>query len=628
MCGIAGIIDFTGRPVDEGVLREFCGSLAHRGPDDTGIWARAEAGFSVGLAHTRLAVIDPSPDGHQPMTDPTGRHAICYNGELYNHRALAGELSGHLRTHCDTEVALNACMQWGPAALERFDAMWAMAFVDTATRQGHLSRDPFGIKPLYYTRQHNRLIFASELKILRNCPGIDLAICHEAVDLYLNLGFIPHPYTIYNNVFKLPPGHRLDFDRDGPVEPVALHSLPTPADVSHVPYDEATRRVRDLVEQAVLSQRVADVPLGAFLSGGLDSAIVVACLARAGGERVKTFSIGYAEHPRYDETGHAEHVARHFNTNHHAFHLTFHDVLATVEPILDHLGEPFGDSSLLPTALVSRHTRRHVTVALSGDGGDELFGGYWRYLGHHYLRRYHRMPAMIRRGLIEPLLNHLPDARTTPWLDRARQLRKLLRGQSEDPLGRHVAWSRITTDNVARDLIGPARAAEARERLRSLYESAAPELHPQDELGRILRADLKLTLPGDMLFKVDTASMAHSLEVRVPLLSRDLVEFVTALPIDYRISATRTKRILRDAFRDVLPESILHRKKMGFEVPVGEFLRHELRDMFNDVVTPATLDAFGIDSQAVSRFHDQHTRRRADHTELLWSLLVLCKWHQ
>jgi asparagine synthase (glutamine-hydrolysing) len=629
MCGIAGIIDFRGRPIDQATLTRLGQALAHRGPDHSGIWVHKSDNFSAGLAHTRLAVIDPGPQAHQPMTDPDGRYAITYNGELYNYQALGRELTGPTRTASDTEVALKACIAWGPAALQKFDAMWAMAFVDTQTQTGHLSRDPLGIKPLYYIHHDHQLIFASELTALKCIPALPLEIDSDAMACYLNLGYIPHPPTIYRNILKLPPGHRLCFDANGPGKPQRFYYLADPP-ARTLPYELAVDELRQRVEKAVVGQRIADVPLGAFLSGGLDSSIVVACLSRQADQQVKTFSIGYSDHPRYDETNYAKLIADHFKTEHHEFRLSFNDVLQTVEPMLNHLGEPFADSSLLPTALVSKYTRQQVTVALSGDGGDELFGGYWRYLGHHYLARYHCWPAFIRRGLIEPVLGLMPSAKSTHWLDRLRQARKLIKGDFADPLERHLAWAKYMDDRLSADLLGDERTKSAAESIKRIYQDAPKawrrNFSPPPGLESILLADLAVGLPADMLHKVDTASMYHSLEVRVPLLSADLVDFVAGLPLEYKISRNNGKRILRDAFRDYLPPVILQRSKMGFEVPVGEFLRNELRDMYHDVVTPSALSDLNINPQTAQHLYHQHLTRRQDRTDLLWALLVLCWW--
>lgn len=634
MCGIAGIIDFRGRAIDETVLRRMGAALAHRGPDDSGVWTHHAPGFCAGLAHTRLAVIDPTPEAHQPMIDAGGSRAVAYNGELYNYRSLRGQLPVAPRTASDTEVVLGACSAWGPDALRRFDGMWALAYVDAADRVGHLSRDPFGIKPLYYAEHDGRLVFASEMRALACVPDLPREIDPDAVSACLNLGYIPHPQTIYHGVHKLPPGHVLRFAARGLAEPERYYHLaPRQATTSPLTFDAAASRLREVIAAAVLRQKVSDVPLGAFLSGGLDSSVVVACLAREADVPVKTFSIGYANQPRYDETQYAEMVARHFGTEHRSFRLTFKDVLDTIEPMLGHLGEPFADSSLLPTSLVSRYTRGHVTVALSGDGGDELFGGYWRYLGHHYLQRYHRLPRALRKGVIEPLLRWLPSARSSRRLDRLRQARKLLRGNADDPMDRHLAWACHLGGGLAAELLGDERARASADSLLRLYRDAPDDLCSADvpslsALERILLADLAVGLPADMLHKVDLASMYHSLEVRVPLLSADVVEFVTALPIDYRIRDASGKRILRAAFHDMLPEAVLRRSKMGFEVPIGEFLRNELREMYADVVTPAALRDFGLDPAVAEKLYREHAVRREDHSEILWSLFVLCCWKQ
>ncbi len=643
MCGIAGIIDFRGQPIDRNLLERFCASMACRGPDEHGIWTSTAHRVTVGLAHTRLAVIDPTPEGHQPMLAPNGAHALAYNGELYNDASLRGELGGSFTTRCDTETVLHACMRWGPDAVQRLDAMFALAFVDAAGPGGFLARDRFGIKPLYYAHHHDRLIFASEMNTLL-LADVPREIDADALNLYLLVGYIPHPFTIYRHVRKLAPGHLLTWDEAGPAAPRRYHHIAPDTDAATLSFRDAAAKLRHLIESAVERQCVADVPLGAFLSGGLDSSAIVAAMARRGTSRIKTFSIGYADHPRYDETTYAEQVAACFGTEHHAFQLTFSDILHTVEPMLARLGEPFADSSLLPTALISRHTREHVTVALSGDGGDELFGGYWRYIGQHHHRRYQRLPAILRRGVIEPLLKLLPTARSTPLLSRVRQLKKLALTDATDPLGLHLAWARIIDPATAAGLLGADRASGGSRLLRDIYESGATdgmpssahEPHPtssvagagQFDLARILAADLAVGLPGDMLHKVDIASMTHSLEVRVPLLSADVVSFACSLPLEHRISGTAGKRVLREAFRDLLPPPVLTRPKMGFEVPVGEFLRHELRDMYHDRVTPAALTSLGLNPATAAKLFDDHLHRRRDSAEILWALLVLCDWHQ
>lgn len=640
MCGIAGVIDLAGRPVGADALLVAQQALLHRGPDDRGIRQCHEGDFFAGLVHTRLAVLDLSPAGHQPFADATGRYHITYNGEVYNFAALRRELAGRcdFRTQCDTEVLLAMLIEEGVRGLARLNGMWAFAFVDTATRTGFLARDRFGKKPLYYAALPGaggpsaRLVFASEMRALLpllRASDARLEVDREALRLYLALGFIPHPLTIFRGVHKLPPGHVLEFDAAAVHAPRRYYRIPA-AQAPAPDYPEAQAELRRRIAAAVNARRIADVPLGAFLSGGLDSAVVVAELAAAAGA-VRTFSIGYSDQAAYDETRYARLVADRFGTEHHEFRLTFGDVLDAIPTLLDHLAEPFADSSLIPTSLVSRATRRHVTVALSGDGGDELFGGYWRYRGHHYLSRYRRLPRPLRRWLIEPLLSAAPSAKSSRLLNRVRQARKLLRADAADPFERHAAWSCLAEPDVLSDLIPDADAEDLAGRLRRSRQDIAPGQSAADELTPLLLADLAFSLPADMLSKVDTASMLHALEVRVPFLDPDVVEFVAGLPITYKCEPARPdgqKRILRDAYRDRLPAEILTRPKMGFEVPVGEFLRRELRDMYRDIVRADTLRGLGIDPATAERLWEEHAARRHERADILYALLVLCWWRR
>ncbi|MBN1491578.1 MAG: asparagine synthase (glutamine-hydrolyzing) [Phycisphaerae bacterium] len=637
MCGIAGVIDYSGRPVEAQALAAARDALAHRGPDDSGLWRHEADGFFAALVHTRLAVLDPSPAGHQPFADPAGRYHITYNGEIYNFHDLQDELAGDyaFRTQCDTETLLAALIRWGPEALGRFNGMWAFAFVDLAGRAGWLARDRFGIKPLYYATGHGGagasatwLAFASEMRalvpLLRE-RGVSLEIDREALRLYLSLGFVQHPLTIFRGIRKLAPGHRLAFANGRIEPPERFYRIPA---ASPPDYETAQVELRTRLAAAVGARRLSDVPLGAFLSGGLDSAVVVAELARHSGSRVKTFSIGYADQPQYDETRFARAVAERFGTEHHEFRLTPTDVLGAIDPLLEHMAEPFADSSLIPTSLVSYHTRQHVTVALSGDGGDELFAGYWRYRGHDYLRRYRRLPAPLRRWLIEPLLAAAPAAKSSGWLNRLRQARKLLRAGSDDPFECHAAWSRLAEVGVVEDLCPEGGGIDLAERLRDAGRGLGPDAGQPDALSAILLADLAFSLPADMLAKVDTASMFHSLEVRVPMLDPAVVQFVAGLPIEYKRRGGQQKRILRDAYAGLLPPEVLRRRKMGFEVPIGEFMRRELREAYLDTVRDSTLRELGLTPSVASSLWQEHQSRRAERADVLYALFVLCRWRE
>lgn len=630
MCGIAGVIDFRGREIAQDRLLAAREAVAHRGPDDRGLWRHASDRFFAALVHTRLAVLDTTDAGHQPFADPSGRFHLAYNGEVYNFADLRRSLEGRypFRTQCDTEALHAALIHEGTAALGRLNGIFAFAFVDAAEHRALLARDPFGVKPLYYAFDDDRLVFASEmgaiLPLLDDPSGLD--IDREALHLFLSLGFIPHPLTVYRGVRKLGPGCLLALDPGGGPNVSRYHRLAPAAPPAD--YGDASRELRGRIGAAVAAQRIADVPLGAFLSGGLDSSVVVAELARSVTGPLKTFSIGYADQPQYDETRYARLVAERFDTEHHEFKLTARDVLEEIPALLDHLAEPFADASLIPTSLVSRHTRGHVTVALSGDGGDELFAGYWRYLGHRYIERYRRIPSILRRGLVEPLLRAAPSAKSSPLLNRIRQARKLLRGDFEDPFDRHAAWSRLAEAEVIDSLVpGPAGVSLA-EMLLAAVRDLAPDHRAIDPLTPILLADLAFSLPADMLFKVDAASMRHALEVRVPLLDTSVVELAAGLPIEWKMGGGAQKRILRDAYRDVLPVEVLERGKMGFEVPIGEFLRGPLRDAWQEAVRDDVLQDLGLRPDTARAIWSDHQARRHERADILYALFVLCRWEQ
>lgn len=633
MCGIAGIIDFRGRPVSPARLGLCCDRLAHRGPDDRGTWLGHTPAFSIGLAHTRLAVIDPKPEGRQPMFDSQDRFVIVFNGTIYNYRELRNELSAEgcsFRTETDTEVILNGYSRWGWRVLERLNGMWAFCLVDTRDGVGFLVRDRFGIKPLIYSVSEDELGFASEMGAWEALTNSALNVRPAGVHHYLRYGYIAQPHTIYEGCHRLLPGCLLHFDRSGAGRPQRYYRLQPDDQLAGLSYPEACQELRARIGRSVKLRTVSDVPLGAFLSGGLDSSIIVSHLASDTSARPHTFSIAFADQPRYDESRYARLVARHFGTDHHELDLRFDDVIKHLPVMLNHLAEPFADASLIPVSLLSGHARRGVTVALSGDAADELFGGYDRYVGHHLLQRYRRLPRLLRRRLIEPLLAVLPASKSN-WLgNRVRQARKLLRSQAENELERHLMWSRSLSPQ-AELLLDPNRHMPCVSSAESILEEVlGPDLvrfWSHDPLNLILLLDLHYQLPADMLHKVDLASMYYGLEVRVPMLDPAVVELAASMSSAFKLQGRTAKRILRDAYRDVLPSEILARKKMGFELPIGEFLRHGLRDMFFDVVSPRTIEALPpLSFQGVMELYREHVERRAEHADILYALLVLCFW--
>lgn len=633
MCGIAGIVDFSGAPPSPQRLQRALHCLAPRGPDDRGTWIAPAGRPAVGLAHTRLAVIGPGGAGRQPLSDPEGRYRIVFNGTIYNYPQLKTELQhrGHcFVTRTDTEVLLHGYMHWGEEVFQRLSGMWACAIYDAQDRRGVLCRDRFGIKPLVYGLQGSELVFASDLKTLESIAAAQLTIDPAGLAEFVRCGWILHPRTIYEQCRRLPPGHVLGFGESGADQPRRYYRVqpaePAPADEA-----EAVVRLRTAISSSVRSRCIADVPLGAFLSGGLDSSIVVRELAQVGAGRLQTFSIGYPDQPRYDESRRAQEVASAFGTRHHAIMLGFGEVLQALPRLLDDLGEPFADASYVPSALLAEHTRRHVTVALSGDGGDELFGGYRRYLAHHAWARYMRQPAGVRAA-VRAAVGLAPASKSSFLGERLRRVKKLLRASSDQPLQRHWMWSRILTPEGER-LLDPGGRLEAPGDPQALCGAAlGPELLQRtagDWMNQVLLLDLHGQLPADMLHKVDLAGMRSALEVRVPLLDPAVVELATAMPSSWKIRGARGKHILKKAYAADLPPAVLRGPKMGFELPIGEFLRGPLRAMFMDVVTRDVVDTLPpLSHDGIQELYRQHCARRDDHADVLYAMLVLCWWRR
>ena len=567
------------------------------------------------------------------MLDPTGRLVIVFNGLIYNYRELRRQLADagcRFRTDTDTEVILNGYLTWGQDLLRRLNGMWAFCIYDMHDRAGLLARDRFGIKPLLYSSFDDQLVFASEMSALKSLSDAPRDLRPASIHHLLRFGYIPHPDTIYHSCHRLSPGHLLHFDERGVQTPQRYYQLKVDPDLQRLTYEDACSEVRARIGRSVERRMVADVPLGAFLSGGLDSSIIVSHLATASSSPPQTFSIGFKDQPRYDETHYADIVARRFNTDHHPFMLSFADVIDHLPKMLDHLGEPFADASLIPTSLVSAQTRQNVTVALSGDGADELFGGYYRYLGHHYLRRYRFLPQWVREVFVEPLLAVLPSAKSSGFGNRIRQAKKLLRTTVDDPLERHFIWSRILSPEAERQL-DPGGEMPYFPAFQPFFEGVlGPELFRRwadDPLNQILLMDLHYQLPADMLHKVDLAAMSHALEVRVPMLDPEVVELAAALPSSFKLQGTTKKRLLVDAYRDHLPPEILTRPKMGFELPIGEFLRNELRDMFLSTVTREIVESIPpLHFDGIIQIYKDHTTRRAENADILYAILVLCWW--
>jgi asparagine synthase (glutamine-hydrolysing) len=619
-------------------LRKMAAALSHRGPDDDGtFW---DAGAGIGLGHRRLSIIDLSAEGHQPMESASGRYVIVFNGEVYNFRAIRAELEGgaappSFRGHSDTEVMLAAIEAFGVVrAVERFVGMFAFAVWDRRERRLHLVRDRLGVKPLYYGFADGRLVFGSELKALVAANGFSRDIDRSALAAYLRYGYVPSPHSIYRAAHKVAPGSIVTF---GAPEPTAAEHVRywSAADVatagirSPLAYsdDEATRELERLIDDAVGLRMVADVPLGAFLSGGVDSSTVVARMQALSARPVRTFSIGFAD-ATYDESRAAEAVARHLGTDHTALTVTDHEVLPLLPKMAEVYDEPFADSSQLPTYVVSQLARRDVTVALSGDGGDELFGGYNRHVwGPRLWTALRRVPLPARRALRGALFRLSPEqwdgvfAALGPAAPRVR-----LAGNKVHKLSTTLLAGSV--DEMYRTLVSRWDSPEAL-LLSPVQEARNPLLDarlatPSDSM---MLWDTVSYLPDDIMTKVDRASMAVSLEAREPLLDHRLFEFAWRLPRKMKMRGGETKWLLRRVLYRSVPKGLVDRPKMGFAVPIGPWLRGPLREWAEELLRPSALASEGLlDGKRVQVAWREHLSGRRNLGEELWTIIAFEAW--
>ncbi len=618
MCGIAGIVRRDAEPVDERVLASMCDAIRHRGPDDDGFYVRP----GVGLSMRRLAIIDLA-HGQQPISNEDGTVWIVFNGEIYNYQSLRTELVklGHrLATNSDTEAIVHAYEEWGADCPRRLRGMFAFAIWDERKEELLLARDRVGKKPLLYcVTPSGQLVFGSEFQALIKHPEVSRDVDEAALHHYLTFMCVPAPLTAYRAIRKLEPGHTLRHTRDGEII-ITRYWEPDFNRKEKWDEEEAGERAVEMLRDAVRVRLMSEVPLGAFLSGGIDSSAVVALMSQESSDPVKTFSIGFDEQD-FSELHHARRVAEHVGADHHEF-VVRPDAMEVLPTLVEH----YGDSSAIPTYYVARETRRHVTVALNGDGGDECFAGYERYAAMRLAESYRRVPAPLREGVIRQAINLLPTSETRRT--RLRDVKRFARAASMPPVERYLRWISVF-DADAKDSL---YTTEFRERM-SAHRAAdfiAPWFSRANGAGVVdaaLLADTMTYLPNDLLVKVDIASMAVSLEARSPFLDHHVIEFAASLPESLKLRGRTTKYLLKKVLRKLLPAENLDRRKQGFGVPIGHWFRGAMQPFLRETLLSEKHLRRGLfRPDAVRRLVEEHTAAERDHSHRLWSLLMLELW--
>lgn len=631
MCGFAGFLEFApARSRDESVrlVEQMTNRLTHRGPDDHGQWLN-ESG-TVAMGHRRLSILDTSQHGHQPMTSPCGRFVLAYNGEVYNHLELRRELQQGgvtFRGQSDTETIVAAFSEWGIAStIERCVGMFAMAVWDTHQQSLTLIRDRLGIKPLYYGLSHGSFLFGSELKALRVHPAFDSSLNRGAISRFLQHSYVPTPHTIHSNFRKLPAGSALTISASKKLtsnadlssvnvwwdaKSVAQQSLSNPVSDSH---DAMVERLDELLTDAVRLRMLSDVPLGAFLSGGIDSSLVCALMQKQSDRPVQTFTIGFEE-AGYNEADHAKRIAQHLGTDHTEYYVTPDEARDVIPRLPEMYDEPFADSSQIPTFLVSQLARQHVTVALSGDGGDELFGGYNRYF--HIRDRWLQVSRIPCRKLISKLLSVPGNLLAGRWRDRFLYRANLLGMNSAGALYQNANLHWPPGDNLVQNSTDAG----------STYWNQDAWLHAGNPIEEWMWLDAATYLPDDILTKVDRASMAVSLEVRVPVIDHRVFELAWSLPFDSKVSSNNGKLILQDVLSRYVPREMFERPKMGFGVPIDAWLRGPLRDWAESLLTERRLRDQGLlNPEPIRRKWQEHLSGKTDWHYHLWDVLMLQAW--
>lgn len=629
MCGIAGIIALNEKGRHQvPKIQQSIRTLETRGPDDEGIYTHEE----IGIGQRRLSIIDTSKEANQPMWDHSNRYVIVYNGEIFNFNQLrsrhfSDEEQKNFRTKSDTEVLLELFVKKGAACLSLLDGFFAFAIYDTLKKDLFIARDRFGKKPLYIYQDQDMFVFASEMKGIL-AFDIPKKLNYEAFKLYLQFAYIPQPLSIFQDVKKIAPGSYITLS-NGIATEKKWYELPLCSDYSNaVSYETAQTELEKLLDEAVEKRLISDVPLGAFLSGGIDSSVIVA-LASHHKKGLNTFSIGFKGEHFFDETRYAEMIAKKFKTNHATFTLGVGDYLEHIYDVLNYLDEPFADTSALPQFILCMETRKHATVAISGDGGDEVFAGYNKHYAEWQARRKSLVSALAKAG--SPLWKILPKSRDNKISNLFRQLNRFAEAANNNSGERYWQWASTFSEKDVNELLHSNIKAKVDESAIQNIKTGYLSGIKDDDFNSVLKTDLDLVLAGDMLVKVDMMSMANSVEVRCPFLDHHVVEFAFSLPSHYKINGEGRKKIVKDSFRKLLPEEIYNRGKQGFEIPMLSWFRHELNTfIFEELLNEKFIEEQGLfDYNFISKMKKQlHSSKSENIVEQLWVLVVFQYWYK
>ena len=623
MCGIVGFINANSDGASREILQQMNKCIVHRGPDEDGFFVKN----NVGLAMRRLAIIDLK-GGQQPIYSEDRTKAIVFNGEIYNFQTLRADLEklGHkFYTNCDTEIIVHLYQRYGADCVTHLSGMFAFAIWDETDQSLFVARDRLGKKPLLYSLQTNGdLIFGSEFSALLSHPKVSREINFEAIDDYLSYLCVPAPHTAFKQIKKLEPAHWLRW-KNGVIE-TKRYWLPDFSKKIKISEVEAVEETTRVMREATKSRLISEVPLGAFLSGGVDSSIVVALMAEAGANPVKTFSIGFDE-ADFSELKYAKMVAEHIGAEHHEF-IVKPDAMEILPKLIEHYGEPYADSSAIPTYYVAKETRRHVTVALNGDGGDESFAGYERYMGMKVAETYNRLPKILRKSLIEFPFSQLPDSKK--YRSRLRSAKRFVQSASLPKTERYFKWVSAVAPDLKRELLtANFRANLNGSRPIDLLDEWFERANGANVVEETMFVDQMTYLPNDLLVKVDIASMANSLEARSPFLDHKVIEFAASLPPEIKVKTGDTKTLLKKVAANLVPREAIYRRKMGFGVPIGAWLRNEMRGFLETNLLSDKFEQRGFfEAAKVKTLIDEHQNRIHDHATPLWTLLMLELWFQ